>query len=89
MDFPIEECQDPTCPEQFHLNDWLWQGKCKASLEFRTEMVRAVESDLRTASRHDVCEGSLEAIAEPDDGGGATGWEFPDPAANKPPVAQE
>jgi Fe-S-cluster containining protein len=45
--FPINECENPKCPEKFHLHTWLWNGNCEAAKKFRIDMVRAIEDDIK------------------------------------------
>ena len=45
-DFPIQKCNDPECPENFHFHSWLWNGKCAPTKKFREDMVHAVESQI-------------------------------------------
>ena len=45
--FPIRRCENPQCPEEFHVHTWLWNGNCPAAKKFRTNMVRAIESQLQ------------------------------------------
>ncbi len=46
-DFPVRACSNPECPEKFHFHDWLWHGKCKAAAEFRRDLVRSLEGQIR------------------------------------------
>lgn len=44
--FPVRKCDNPKCSEKIHIHSWLWRGNCKASKEFRKDIIRALESQI-------------------------------------------
>lgn len=44
--FPIRPCANESCPEKYHIHQWVWNGSCQAATEFRRDLVRTVEREL-------------------------------------------